>query len=257
MAAPAAGTGLKMSPMSLANSHAIIDLACMTKLTVSQRLFEDFAASRGLMFRSLVAGTQHGKRTPDYEVTLAGASLFVEVTEVQPNARERAIERQLRERGYTDVFGEAPGTRLRTIIHNKNNQCKRASLDGHPTLLILFSIGAITDRHVEPYAIKTAMHGLDSVVIQVPKDVATSPTLIDVVSDPSGQSRALKPQRNTSLSGVSLLTRPCDGSSRQLFIYHNPHARVSLSPDLLRAGGIQHSALAYKTRGQMPDWERI
>jgi hypothetical protein len=166
---------------------------------------------------------------PDYELVIEGQQILAEIKQFDPNAEEReAMER--RARGKQVVLGSKPGERLRRAIRSANTQLRQL-LAGRsiPALLVVYN-NTPCSLHTRPYAVMTAMQGIDVVDMLVPESLTLSPTFGDTRSGPGQEMRA---DANTSTSAVAVL-RDIDINDFQLAIYHNRYATSQLAPRLMR-----------------------
>lgn len=60
---------------------------------------------------------------------------------------------------------------------------------------------------------------------------------------------------NTTISAIGVLSEKTEGVS--LTVYHNPHAQIPLSPDLLAKYGVQQFKLGEACQGEIAQWELI
>ncbi|MGP0594309.1 hypothetical protein ACTRXD_17465 [Nitrospira sp. T9] len=180
----------------------------MTKQTISETLFESYCNRQAISF--LRIPTESHKRTPDYEIILQGNMVISEVKQFDPTNEEKRLQRQLNEQGLPEAFGGKPGQRASQKITDGMKQLRLLAKDKYPTLLVLFNNVSISNHHVHPYAIKTAMYGLEEVVLAVPHEAAASPWVTD---RKFGGRRRVTPSQNTTLSAVAVLYENHDGGS--------------------------------------------
>ena len=203
-------------------------------VTESEQLFEEFCEGAGWEWeRVSVAHAGEGRR-PDYSIRLqSGDPLFIEVKQFDPNPEEKAaLSKTMR------VFQTVPGDRIRKAVQSGAPQLKALSQGQWPALLVVFdNVG--TRMHTDPYAVLTAMRGLDVVPVTVPADPAESP-----VFHPSrpGPKKKLTAKANTTLSGIGVLKAGQFGPS--LEVYHNPHAAVPLEVTALPTYHVSHFAMS-------------
>jgi hypothetical protein len=69
--------------------------------TKSEQWFEDYCANSGI---SCIRISVENSRTPDYEITIDGQLIIVEVKEIPRNKEEQESDRLLSERGYLGVL---------------------------------------------------------------------------------------------------------------------------------------------------------
>jgi hypothetical protein len=90
--------------------------------------------------------------------------------------------------------------------------------------------------HVDPYAVATAMRGIDVVPVIVPTDPDISPEFLPTRSGPK---KKMTETANTNISAIGVLLTDF-GDKPLLCVYHNRHARHPIQPDSLRGAHLQH-----------------
>jgi len=218
--------------------------------TLSEQLFELFCERNSIVWQRIATADVGGEQRPDYEIALSGQRVIVEVKQFDPTAEERRLLRQLEEHGSTDVFGGEPGDRARKKIARGATQLRAVSGGALPTMLVLYNnVRALTDRHTHSYAIKTAMYGLETITLAVPK---AAPVHVAERGFARRGKKKVTPTDNTSLSAVAVL---CEGSDGLwLLVYHNVHSRVPLSPGCLRGKNVRHFTLGTKATVEFQEW---
>jgi hypothetical protein len=220
----------------------------MDDLTLSEQLFEEFCRSASITCERILPSAVAGARSPDYRIRdQVGDAVIVEVKQFDPSPEEKKeIEAWLA--GKVVVRGGVPGARLREVIDRANVQLKTISKGQLPGLLVIYN-NVLGDRHhTDPYAILTAMRGLDVVPVVVPKDPRQSPTFLP--SRP-GPKKKLRADANTHISAIAVLERIEDEQFR-FIVYHNPHARKPINAQGFVGQHIHHLMM----RGDQSDWER-
>jgi hypothetical protein len=198
--------------------------------TPGDQLFEDFCSRRGIECNRIPEGPS---KTPDYKLRVGAHRLLAEVKTLEPNQQEREVNAR-RARGEIVARGGTPGERLRREIRSANAQLKAvASTEGVPTLLVVFNNTGCR-IHTHPYSVMTAMQGLDVIDVSVPRDPARRPTFGPTHSGPE---RAMRPDANTSTSAIAVL-HDLGSEGMQLAVFHNRHATVPLTTDVLRIAGV-------------------
>jgi hypothetical protein len=190
----------------------------MATQTISEELFTQFCATNGVPCQRVPDGTEP---TPDFRIWFGDAQVICEVKQIDPNVEDLA---ELEERGSCEAIGRFVPNRVRKTLKHVSAQLNAASLDGRPTVLVIYDN--------TPFKIYTfhsdvvqAMFGHDSVKVRFSGDAA-------VVSEPFfGGNRGLTPIQNTSVSAVAILEEGSD-ASLTLRVYHNPYARVVLRAEL-------------------------
>lgn len=216
--------------------------------TLSEVLFEQFCRDKGIGCKPVTVGR---KRTPDYDIYLPRRKVVTEVKEITPNPTERAAEAALR-RGKFSVVSITPGERVRGKIADASPQIKARAKYRYPGLLVLFDNSFLT-RHLDPYQIRVAMYGFETVVFAVPRNIRESPYPINRKYGPR---RKMTPTHNTSISAVGILAAPQNGEVN-LIVYHNDHAAQPLSPTLFARYGVRQFELEQDQPGTIADWKEI
>lgn len=219
--------------------------------TKSEQLFESFCRVQGVACRRVSETTTP---RPDYVLELEGQEMLAEVKQFDPNEEERsAIERLAK--GEHVVFGGKPGERLRRAIRSANTQL-RELLAGRSmsTMLVVYN-NTPCSLHTKPYAVMTAMQGLDVVDVEVPLDPSESPRFGDTRSGPAG--RVMRADANTSTSAVAVLSGH-DPNEFRMAVYHNRHAASPLEPRLMRFPGVVHLRLPEGASNSVEaQWEEV
>lgn len=200
-------------------------------LTLADELFEAACRAKGILYKRIPVSTAKGHRRPDYRVDLSDCKAVIEVKQISKNDEDRRQAKALKE-GRSVVYNSTPGDRLRGAIRNASGQLRRWSLRGVPTAVAIFD-STFSMSATDPYNVKTAMFGLDAVVLALPKDRTQRPHI-------TGMKRAgkatLTPEHNTSVSAVIIIRMlpPRERKAPLLLVYHNHLARVPTKPETLR-----------------------
>ncbi len=215
-------------------------------MTLAESLFESACAAARIRSRRIAPSKVPGRRRPDYRVDLPECGAFVEVKQIDPNEADRRFADE-RDAGGIPVLSIEPGARLRKAIRDANGQLRQASRCGVPTLVAIFDATSslvYTDHH----AVKTAMFGLDAMVIAVPRDRNVSPHFLRMKR---GGKATLTEEHNTSISAVAVLRPipPKEGPAPLLIVYLNHWARVPLNESHLRGHVAYQFALGQDERG--------
>ncbi len=166
----------------------------MSRGTVSENLFESFCATHGIALARVAAGTG---RSPDYEIAIGGTRIVVEVKEIEPSSQEQAeLERAVS--GQVVVHHLTPGEKVRRKIASQAGQIRSRSNGQAPGILVLFDRAVMT-RHLDPYQIRVAMEGFDTVVLAVPHDPRQE---VRTVGTKAGKRKKMTATDNTGLSGI-------------------------------------------------------
>lgn len=206
----------------------------------SERLFEEFCEHNGLRCVPIATASDVGERRPDYRVTGSGGrEIIVEIKQFDPNPKERADDQALLA-GKVVVTGGIPGQRAREAIDRANPQIKVLARGALPGLLVLYNNVLSSRQHTDPYAILTAMRGLDVVPVEVPPDPKEPPRFL---KRRPGPRKKLTAARNRSVSAIGVL-RQLDENDCELSVFHNKHATVPLEPTELSGSVIRHFRMA-------------
>ena len=217
--------------------------------TNSETFFESYCTARGITWEKIRETTT---RTPDYELTIRGQRIIVEVKEITANDEEKESDRLSHERGYGKVLSMTPGERVRKKITDCSAQIKARTIGVHPSILVLFD-QTPTLAHLDPYHIRVAMYGLDQVYIALPPIGTGSP---EITGMGYGPKRKMTETHNTSISAIGVLFFRGPDDMR-LHIYHNKFARVHLDSALLANYGIEQSELDDERPGTTAQWREI
>jgi len=125
--------------------YIILGLRTMQK-TISEKLFEDFCISRGIICHRIPVSKI---QTPDYELVCKSERIIVEVKEITRNKEEQESDRLLTKRGYGNGLSNTPGDRVRKKIADCSTQLKACTVGKHPSLLVVFDRG-LGFGHVDP-----------------------------------------------------------------------------------------------------------
>ena len=218
-------------------------------LTRSEELFEAFCNQEGLLVRRLPQ--REGVRTPDYLVGRWWRRIAVEVKQLEPNPEERRKQTAF-DAGRMVTVGGTPGDRVRKAIDDGYPQLRAMTRGCWPGILVLYDDFHLPTMHLDPYAIKTGMYGLEQVVIAPGIDGSVGSRIIDTIFGPK---RKVGPERNRALSAVGQLYRESADRVR-LDLYHNIYTAAPLEPSSLQAASVRHYRLAVKKPGMPQDWER-
>lgn len=159
--------------------------------TFAEYLFERFCDEHGIPCSRIPETTA---KTPDYEIFSSTTPVIVEVKDIEPNAEEIESERLLKERGWENATGGAPGDRVRAKIDAALPQIKARTQGRLPSVLVVCDEGRVVG-HVEPYNIRVAMYGLEQIYLAVPAPGQASPYATGMGYGPK---RRMTPQHTTS-----------------------------------------------------------
>lgn len=231
-------------------------------MTESEELFHRFCNSQGWQVEKIdERSVAEGSKVPDFCLQLGGgAGIVVEVKQFDPNREEQEAARGM----GSGVLGGKPGHRLRQVIPKANNQLKALG-QSDPGMVVVYNRTPCS-LHDDPYAVLTAMRGLDVIEYHVPSDPGSP---IVPVRERPGPGKKLTPEMNTSVSCIAVLREFFDsvaipyGLSRPetadtagdpeyaLAVYHNPFAKRPLDPGRLVGSRVTH----YRMREDQSSWE--
>jgi hypothetical protein len=216
--------------------------------TVGEELFSRLCDDANIVHRRVDTVSNLGEQRPDFTIEGCTTSIVVEVKQFDPTREEaKAIEQILR--GEIVVTGGVPGGRLREAIAKANGQIKALSKGMLPGLLVVYNNVFGSGYHTEPYAVLTAMRGLDVVPVRLPPDLNERPTFMPVRSGPK---KKLTASANTQVSAIGVLYETQELTLR-LDVFHNRHALLRLDPTELPQSQIRHFAM----RDDERDWEQV
>jgi hypothetical protein len=214
--------------------------------TKSERCFEEFCRQKGIRYKRIA---ESKTPTPDYDIFVPRRKIVVEVKEITPNKEEKQAQNELAKKKF--VFGWfTPGQRIRKKISESVPQIKNRTNHRYPGILVLFDKGFIAG-HLDPYDIRVAMCGLETVQIVFPNDSQLSPYSVRTKYGPK---RKMTPEHNTSISAIGVLYARRH-SSIEMVIYHNMFAGVPLDPMLLNRYEIPQYRLNQSQPDVIADWE--
>jgi hypothetical protein len=219
-------------------------------LTISERRFRAFCRQHRLRFKRLPVSPRSGEQTPDFLLRRFGQMLAVEIKQVDPTPAE-LVEIAKFEAGGISSSGGEPGGRARNAIAKGARQLRALTRGRIPGLLVLYDNMPMPTIHLDPYAIKVAMYGLEEIVMDRPTIESVRSQVVDTRF---GGKRRVTPTDNTSLSAVALLTAH-SSDEFTLDIFHNCFAVRPLYPWLFRRRNIRHWRLSAKAPGQSQEWE--
>jgi hypothetical protein len=198
----------------------------VSRRTVSEALVINFFATHGVGCKPVP--TQQGERTPDFVIELS-EPVICEVKQIEPNKEDLA-----------ELSGEPPfvgrwvQNRIRPIFKNISAQLRRASKDGTPTLLAVYDATPF-QMYSQDTDVMQGMFGNLSIDVWVDKTGATRQS-----ETYYGGNRGLTPTTNTSVSALGILRGGPEASTLSFTLFHNPHARVPLNPDLFDGLPVVH-----------------
>lgn len=219
--------------------------------TDSELLFGELCSACSIEYERVAEATVQGERRPDFTIRLSGHAVVVEIKQFDPNDDELRAHQALM-RGEVVVSGTTPGDRVRKAIQSAAPQLRSLSRGELPAMLVVYNNVLSSRQHTDPYAIATAMNGLDVVPVLVPMDPSISPVFQDVRSGPK---RKMTENANTTISAVGVLVRDENGQPF-LHAYHNRFARHPISPEWARHARISHWRAPSDLTSSLVPWER-
>jgi hypothetical protein len=209
--------------------------------------FEELCCSHGLGCDRIPTAEANGEQRPDYRVLGQDSSSFLaEIKQVTPSAAERReIDRIL----GGEIFARSitPGARVRELIAKANPQLRALAQGRTPGALVIFNLDPFLRHHTDPYAILTAMRGLDVVPVLVPRNPNQSPIFQPVRSGPKKRMTA---QANTSISAI-VLPYQTQEQTWAMDVFHNRHAACRLPRTALVGSWARH----WRLRDDEREWE--
>jgi len=222
--------------------------------TQSEKWFEIFCERAELVCQRIA---EEVGKTPDYQLTINGKTIIVEVKEITRNKEEQKSDRLLMQRGYGEGYSNTPGDRVRKKIADASAQIKIKSLGIHPSILVLSDIkngcGQITG-HTDSYNIMVAMYGLEQILMTVPTNNTFSP--FTTGRRYYGPKKKMTENQNTSISAIGVLSTPKQDDIC-LYVYHNVYAANPLDTRLISGFGIRQFQLESKELQPAVRWNEI
>ena len=220
----------------------------MSQRTISEELFERYCDHKYIRLRRVSEGDD---QTPDHDIFLLRRKVVAEVKEITPNPEERKAEEELRQKGFS-VGSVTPGNRVRRKVSEASPQIRARTKRRFPGLLVLFQQGVIP-HHIDPYQIRVAMYGFETIVLAVPNDLSKRPYAVGAKFGPK---RKMTETHDTSVSAIATLTTRPDGVL-ELAVYHNRHAAIPLNPKLFARYGVPQYRLTGAAAGEILQWVEI
>lgn len=213
-------------------------------MTHAETFFEKFCATAGIKCDPIQTERD---RTPDYELTIEGQRIIVEVKEINRNKDEKE---PLRQHGREEGHG-TPGDRVRGKIRKASPQIKALTKGIYPSILVLFD--RTWGGHLDPYYIRVAMYGLEQIHMNVPINPSISPYATGMSYGPKQKMTA---GDNTSISAIGVLSTP-GPNEIVLNVYHNKYAAVPLDPKLLAEHSIHQFKLEDEVSEKTAKWKDL
>jgi hypothetical protein len=198
-------------------------------MTVSETLFEQYCTQGNISLRRL---TPDGSKTPDFELTLEGKKVIVEIKELTPNDGEKLADREFNEKGYA-VWGDSKvGNRVRYKIDKSKHQLKRFAEGKYPALLVLYDARPSNISGIYAYEILVAMYGFESIDLHVPKE---SGEPVRMGEHRFGKGKKVGPDRHSYVSALAVLREAERSTNLHLDVYDNIFSTIKIPYDCLGA----------------------
>ena len=193
----------------------------MSVRTISEKLFEDHCASRGILIARI---PENGMKVADFSLTLPSGQMVAEIKQLDPNKDDLA--RMSAPPG--SFFGPvlAPARRVRGLLADAYRQVRQYGAAGTPALVVCYNNAGFL-RRIDNYTVTRAMLG---------------GTAVKIALDQAGVIRHVGQQftggrtvtRNTcrAISAVCVLTAVATDRT-ELVAYHNPYASNPIDPSML------------------------
>jgi hypothetical protein len=214
--------------------------------TKAEALFEEFCTRRQIPFERIAEGSQ---RTPDYQVTLGGRPVAVEVKQLEPNADDLAFFEDLRTKG--EAGGAVNMGRAKSAILDGVKQLRRVAKGRMPAIVLLYDTMGFARGYLDPYSLAYCLYGPEKVHYAVASDPAFD---IPFLGMSRGGGSVATRDHNTTLSALAVLHPVGRDAGPDVFIYHNIHAAIPLADDQCVLHGIRHFRFAAPEEGKMPEW---
>ena len=193
-----------------------------------------------------------GVATPDYVLGRLLKRVAVEVKQIDPNEAERQKQAAF-DAGAGVIFGGVPGDRVRKVIDEGYDQIKSMTRGCWPGIIVVYDNIRFTHTHLDPYAIKVGMYGLEHIIIARSSDGSLPSRVVDKIF---GSKKKVGPRRNRALSALGHIHR-VSRDEIGLDIYHNAYARSPLPFQRLVGPRIRHYKIGEKEPGVGQEWELV
>lgn len=190
----------------------------------------------------------HRRKTPDYTIKIGGLEIVCEIKQIDPT-KQQLLEIANNTTGNF-TFRHTPGKAVRAKINKGAKQIKTRSNGELPGLLVLYcNLPMEMGNPTEGYDIRVAMHGFDSIVLQI-SDGFDAPMPI---AHGSGGSRKMTAHSNTSISAIATIDWQSETIGR-LSVYHNSHAAQPLPLGVFAERGHLEFVLGQDKESRWPEW---
>ena len=224
------------------DSDTYLQRARTLNLTKSEYLFCHYMIAARTSCRRVPEGPAP---TPDFTIALAEKIVPIELKEFSRNEQEREDARLLKDRGYSDVRNDEIGHRLAKAVNSSRSQL-RSFLEQHgngPAIMGVIDPRGL--RHADPENIAAVLEG--HMVVHIAASDGSH------IGTSRKENRRRAPHnRNENLSAIAVLILASkEGSAldsgakgnfenivANLLVYHNPHAKQSISPRVFARFGF-------------------
>jgi hypothetical protein len=150
--------------------------------------------------------------TPDYQMTINGVKVFVEVKQIDTDEN------------FPPQRSRLPGTHIRAKINQARNQVRASSEAGYPTILLVYNnLDPMQLFGTRPEDFRAAMYGDLTIIVSRTRG-STSGVFHD-------RNSAFREGKNDTFSAVGWLYRTPDGVC--IHLYENAYAKVPIDYDAL------------------------
>lgn len=220
--------------------------------TLSEGLFEELCEQERWQYCRIPPRDLEGIPTPDYVIGGFWKRVAIEIKQLDPNPAEQEKEAAL-VAGSVVSFGGTPGDRVRKVINEGYDQIKSMTHGCWPGIIVVYDNIKFPHVHLDPYAIKVGMYGLEHILMVPSPDASLPSRIVDKVF---GSKKKVGPKRDRALSAIARLFR-LSADRIGLDVYHNCYARAPLAPKRLRSSSVRHYRLGTKQPGVGQDWELV
>jgi len=194
-------------------------------MTTSETLFEEYCKRGGIALTRL---KPDGAKTPDFEVTLGGIHVIVEVKEFTATEDDEQAVRDFEQKGWAVWGSGKPGSRVRHKIEAGKRQLERLAVGQCPAMLLLYDARPIVVSGIAPYEVLVAMYGLESIDLDVPAVMAEP---VRLRTRRFGRGRKVGPDCHTYISAVGVLHDKGAQAGLHVDVYDNVFATTPLPLD--------------------------
>ena len=220
-------------------------------MTTSEQLFERFCTQSVIPFVRLLPD---GIETPDYEITLGGVRVIVEIKELTPNEEEWQALCELEEKHSTS-WGGTVGKRVRYKIDAAKHQLERLAGGRCAGVLLLYDARPQPFRGISPYEIEVAMYGFEAIDLHVPEGIGTP---VHFGTHRFGKGKKLRHDCHTYISAIGILRETDTSGQYHIDFYHNVHTDHPLPlTEILRRKDMTVFTVAPGKGNEFRGWARM